>query len=239
MFEIGSSLREARIRQQLDFPEIEAGTKIRQKYLRALEDERFEVLPAHPYIKGFLRAYADFLGLDGGLYVDEYNSRFVVGEEEPPLRARRAPAPRRRASRRFEANVVVLALTAIALVTGLVIAAWKFGGPEQTNVQGLETMGTTRAAAPSTPEVAPLIVTATEGESRIEVRANGPGGPLLHVGTLELGQSKSFTGKRIYLRVGRPRNVTVVVHGQSARLPANWGAFLVTPDGLKRYRSAR
>jgi cytoskeleton protein RodZ len=70
VFEIGSSLREARIRQGIDFPALEQGTKIRAKYLRALEDERFELLPAHTYVKGFLRSYADFLGLDGNLYVD-------------------------------------------------------------------------------------------------------------------------------------------------------------------------
>ena len=46
MFDIGSSLREARVRQDLDFPELEERTKIRPKYLRALEDERFDILPA-------------------------------------------------------------------------------------------------------------------------------------------------------------------------------------------------
>ena len=56
MFEIGNSLREARLRQQLDFPELEQATKIRSRYLRALEDEQFDVLPAETYVKGFLRA---------------------------------------------------------------------------------------------------------------------------------------------------------------------------------------
>ena len=90
MFEIGNSLREARERQGLEFPEIEAGTKIRGKYLRALEEEHFDVLPAQTYVKGFLRSYAEYLGLDGELYVDEYNSRYVVGEEEVPARPRRS-----------------------------------------------------------------------------------------------------------------------------------------------------
>ena len=80
MFEIGNSLREARLRQGLDFSEIEQATKIRGKYLRALEEEQFEVLPAQTYVKGFLRSYSDYLGLDGQLYVDEFNSRYVRGE---------------------------------------------------------------------------------------------------------------------------------------------------------------
>jgi cytoskeleton protein RodZ len=75
VFEIGNSLREARVRQHLDFPEIEQATKIRGKYLRALEDEHFDALPGQTYVKGFLRTYADYLGLEGQLYVDEYNSR--------------------------------------------------------------------------------------------------------------------------------------------------------------------
>ena len=99
MFEIGNSLREARLRRHIEFAEAEHGTKIRGKYLRALEDERFELLPSHTYIKGFLRTYADYLGLDGQLYVDEYNSRFVVGEDEAPVRAPRACPPRARGAR--------------------------------------------------------------------------------------------------------------------------------------------
>src|SRR5438445_6703277 len=91
MFEIGSSLREARLRQTLDFPEIEQSTKIRGKYLRALEDEQFDLLPAQTYVKGFLRSYAEYLGLDGQLYVDEYNSRYVVGDVETPIRPRQSP----------------------------------------------------------------------------------------------------------------------------------------------------
>ena len=83
MFEIGNSLREARTRQGLDFPELEQGTKIRAKYLRALEDENFDQLPSSTYVKGFLRTYANYIGLDGQLYVDEYNVRYASGEEVP------------------------------------------------------------------------------------------------------------------------------------------------------------
>src|SRR6266545_3232486 len=95
MFEIGSSLREARERQEITLPQVEAGTKIRGKYLRALEEERFDQLPAETYVKGFLRTYAEYLGLDGQLYVDEYNSRYVATVEEPPIRARRTVRTRR------------------------------------------------------------------------------------------------------------------------------------------------
>ena len=124
MFEIGNSLREARLRRGMEIVQAEQGTKIRGKYLRALEEERFEQLPAETYIKGFLRTYAEYLGLDGQLYVDEYNSRHVVeGFDDMPQRR-----PRVRQNRGVERKVVVLALAGIAAVTALVIVAWKFGG---------------------------------------------------------------------------------------------------------------
>ena len=90
VFEIGSSLREARTRQGLDFNEMESRTKVRAKYLRALEEEQFDQLPGHTYMKGFLRIYADASGLDGRLYVDEYNSRYITGDDDqaPPDAAR-------------------------------------------------------------------------------------------------------------------------------------------------------
>ena len=112
MFEIGNSLREARLRQGLEFPELEQATKIRGKYLRALEQEEFEQLPGPTYVKGFLRSYAEYLGLDGQLYVDEYNSRFLVGEEEAPFRPRRSSAGRPQ-HRRVESDVVIFALAAL------------------------------------------------------------------------------------------------------------------------------
>ncbi len=92
MFEIGSSLRERRERQQLELSTIEQATRIRAKYLSALEDERFDLLPDPAYAKGFLRTYADYLGLDAQRFVDEYNSRFAPEEEAqavPAVRVRR------------------------------------------------------------------------------------------------------------------------------------------------------
>src|SRR5713226_5090425 len=72
MFEIGSTLREARERQAFELADVERATKIRLRYLAALEEERFERLPGGAYAKGFLRSYAEFLGLEGQLFVDEY-----------------------------------------------------------------------------------------------------------------------------------------------------------------------
>ena len=113
MFELGNSLREARARHGLDLPQVELATKIRAKYLRALEDEVFEILPSETYVKGFLRSYAEFLGLDGQLYVDEYNSRYGTDRfiDDAPRRARVHQ------NRGLERKVVLVALAGIAALT--------------------------------------------------------------------------------------------------------------------------
>ena len=223
MFEIGNSLREARLRRHIDFADAEHGTKIRGKYLRALEDERFELLPSHTYIKGFLRSYADYLGLDGQLYVDEYNSRFVSGEEEAPVRARRVPAARARRTDKRESSIVLIALTAIALVTALVIVAWRFGGPENAPVHGLTTASKTQRPAKPTPQAAGtarLELRATRGDSYLLVRKGSILGEILYQGTLEHGQKQRFDGQVLWVRLESPKNVLVRRNGNRVRLPA-------------------
>jgi hypothetical protein len=223
MFEIGNSLREARLRREIEFAEAEHGTKIRGKYLRALEEERFELLPSHTYVKGFLRSYADYLGLDGQLYVDEYNSRFVSGEEDAPLRAtRRVPAARARRAERRESHVVLLALTAIGIVTALVIVAWRFGGVEEPPVRGLETSTTAQPApqAPRASGTARLELRATRGDSYLIVRSRSSIGNVLYQGTLERGQRQRFDGQVLWVLLESPQNVLVRRNGNRVRLPA-------------------
>jgi cytoskeleton protein RodZ len=76
MPEIGSTLREARMRARIDITEVEQATKIRAKYLRALENEEWSLLPGPTFIKSFLREYADYLGLDSRTLVEEYKLRY-------------------------------------------------------------------------------------------------------------------------------------------------------------------
>ena len=76
MADIGTTLREARIRARIDISEVEARTKIRAKYLRAIENEEWDLLPGPVYVKSFLRTYGDFLGVDTRLLVDEYKRRY-------------------------------------------------------------------------------------------------------------------------------------------------------------------
>jgi cytoskeleton protein RodZ len=76
MPDIGQTLREARMRRRIDMSEVEAATKIRAKYLRALENEEWDLLPGSTFVKTFLRTYAEYLDLDARMLVEEYRQRY-------------------------------------------------------------------------------------------------------------------------------------------------------------------
>jgi cytoskeleton protein RodZ len=220
VFELGNSLREARLRQGLDLAEVEQSTKIRAKYIRALEAEEFDQLPSQTYVKGFLRSYADYLGLEGQLFVDEYNSRFVASEEQQQLRPRRSQAaPRQREHRRIERNVVVLTLVAIGVIAALIIAAWKFGGSAPTSVPNLRqapkkhAVKRKHAAAKPKVGIARVVVRAGRGSSYLAVRAGSSSGRVLYQGTLERGDAVPFAKPRLWLQITTPTNVRIKLNG--------------------------
>jgi cytoskeleton protein RodZ len=230
VFEIGNSLRDARQRKELDFPELEQGTKIRAKYLRALEDEAFETLPGPTYVKGFLRTYADYLGLDGQLYVDEYNVRYGAGEEvlERGAPSGVAPRPRQRSRRRrrkLESNVVWFALVGIAVITALVIAAWRFGGGSHESLPL-----SSPAKVPARP--AGLVVRAAKGDTLLIVRAGSDSGRQLYQGTLVKGTAQRFgTSRGLWVYLGSPENVQMKLNGRVVLVGGGRPRSLIVPAG--------
>jgi cytoskeleton protein RodZ len=103
MPEIGATLREARMRARIDVSEIEAKTKIRAKYLRALENEEWGLLPGPTFVKSFLRTYAQALDLDAKALVEEYRLHHERPSEamlEPIVSTPQSKRPRSRAGAR-------------------------------------------------------------------------------------------------------------------------------------------
>ncbi|HEV3229458.1 MAG TPA: helix-turn-helix domain-containing protein [Solirubrobacteraceae bacterium] len=124
MAEIGAMLREARMRDRIDVSEIEAKTKIRAKYLRALENEEWDLLPGPTYVKSFLRTYAEALGLDGKLLVEEYklgHERLSDVEMQPIMAGGPAPRERGRRPRVGVPRWLLAAAGAVAVVVILLI----------------------------------------------------------------------------------------------------------------------
>ena len=122
---IGEVLKRSRNRLKLDIGKVERETKIRVKYLRALEDEEWGALPGPTYVKGFLRTYASYLGLDADALVDEYRRTIErsPASEQPYLfseslleRRRRPSQPQRRSWGQALAVIGILALAVVAVI---------------------------------------------------------------------------------------------------------------------------
>jgi len=134
---IGEVLKRTRSRQKVDIPTLERETKIRAKYLRALENEEWDVLPAPAYAKAFLRTYARFLGLDADALVDEYRRTVEtsLGAEhaysfpEPVLERRRRPGEEPQSP--WRGRVPLIAALGAAVVVVLVALAVTGGSPEE------------------------------------------------------------------------------------------------------------
>jgi cytoskeleton protein RodZ len=126
MAEIGATLREARMRARIDVSEIEAETKIRAKYLRALENEEWDLLPGPTFVRSFLRTYAQALGLDAKAIVDEYRLHYEKPSElehQPVMSPPRRTPSRPRASSARPSRGYVIAIGAFGLLIVVLIAA--------------------------------------------------------------------------------------------------------------------
>jgi cytoskeletal protein RodZ len=231
VFEIGNSLHEARTRRKIELVQAEQATKIRGKYLKALEDEEFDLLPSETYVKGFLRAYADYLGLDGQLYVDEYNSRFVAGDDWQPRRSRAAEEGRRR-ERRVQAVVVLVTLAVVAILTTIVISAWQTSGGSGGTKTPTHATRTKAAVHGRTTAGGYLEITAVRGASKVIVNRATAKGRTLFEGTLDRGETRAFTGATFWLNVGAPENLDIRVAGRRVHVAGYrpW-VLTVTPSG--------
>jgi len=146
MADIGTTLREARIRARIDISEVEARTKIRAKYLRAIENEEWDLLPGPVYVKSFLRTYGDFLGVDSRLLVDEYKRRYErpADQDLRPISARGRERDRKRRRPRLGP------VAAVVLVLAAVVAALFIVGSLSPNSSSSTTTPGTTAASKST-----------------------------------------------------------------------------------------
>lgn len=220
MFEIGNTLREARLRRALDITDCESATKIRGKYLRALEEEQFEVLPGPTYVKGFLRTYAEYLELDGRLVLDEYESRF--SRPEHPYHPDGDPGKRRAKRRRNREGRVLLVASTLVLLAS--VGLWVGFADD-------------RSAGLPPPEARPLTAvfsTAGTKATYVEVRQDGPEGEELFTpGDLDPGNAKTVQATApIWVHVGDGSGLRLVIDGRTVKTPSGRSEFRVLTGGV-------
>jgi helix-turn-helix protein len=223
---IGDTLREARMRQKIDITEIEAKTKIRAKYLRAMENEEFDLLPGSTFAKSFLRTYADALGLDAHRLVEEYRAQYEPRDEGdlPPLAGQAGRRPRdRRYDRRPppRRGAAIAALAAVAVVVLIVIGVVTGGGG------GKQSATTTGSAATTTPKKHHRRHRSHRAvPTRVSLRIT-PSVPTYicvdrGLGTTPIYQgisstTQSFRGRHLRVNLGKT-SVTVVANGRRVAL---------------------
>lgn len=251
MPEIGATLREARMRAHIDLSEIEAKTKIRARYLRALENEEWDVLPGPTFTKSFLRTYAEALDLDAKTLIEEYrlqNEQPGEAELQPivstprrtrPGRSESAGGDLRGPSRGYAIAIGAIAIVILLLIVGLL--THKSGkGPNTRKQQNVATghhhhsqrhRAGTKAAnsghhptrTASRPGEATIVLQATE---TVWICLIGEGERKLIPGIeLHAGESSGpYHAKRFQMTLGN-NDLTMTVNGRELPIPASTEAI--------------
>jgi hypothetical protein len=234
------------MRAKIDVSEVEAATKIRAKYLRALENEEWGLLPGPTFVRSFLRTYADYLGLNSKLLVEEYRLR-----HEPPSELDLAPiSPNLGRERRVSrispprpSRGWVIGLSVVAIIALLIVIGSVGGGKSE---QGqVATQSTQRRAKPSRPAPAPRPTVA-----RLKLIAIDPvyvclvdssGRRLIDGQTLDPSSpTPTFKAKRFSVLFGHGPQ-TMRVNGKSVQIRTSSSpiGFEITPTSRRELSQAR
>ena len=232
MPEIGETLRDARMRAHIDVSEIEAQTKIRAKYLRALENEEWSLLPGPTFVKSFLRTYAKALGVDGKALVEEYRLNHEPhgdGTPEPivssPGHKQGAGRPPGGPSRGYLIVLGVVLLVIVLLVVGLLSGG---GGSSKSPTAG--TTGQIRGSTSSALASRHAAAASRSGAVALSLRATGTvyvcligdnGRKLIAGADLKPGSSTAtYHARRFQLALGNS-SVVMFVDGVARTVPAS------------------
>lgn len=237
MFEIGSTLREARVRRNLTLQQVEEDTKIRVKYVQAMENEDFDIMPGPTYVKGFLRTYSEFLGLDPDVIVGEYRTReprtVARVHEEPFGGVSTLGKPRGHRGR----NTIVIVAVVCLVVLAVIWALGRNAPPQEQLPSEPDDIGLTSSSPTPSPTPIPSVtpapvrdivkITAKTGDCWIEVRRDGPEGVKLYSGTVTDGQRKKFRGRHLWISLGNPVAVQLIAGGERVKLESDVGPWPV------------
>jgi cytoskeleton protein RodZ len=254
MPDIGSTLREARMRARIDISEIETETKIRAKYLRALENEEWDLLPGPTYVKSFLRTYADALGLDGKLLIEEYKLRHerLSDVELQPI-APLGQRDRRRAPRAAFSRGWLIAVVVVGLLTALYFVGSRGGDDDggggantgastptrsQTSSSsdsgGAAATPTKKKKAKPKPKRARLTIVAT-GQVYVCLKAAGERTPINGIVLTGGARQGPYRSSRFRVQLGTSE-ARLVVNGKSHSVPSapNGIGYEITPTKIHR-----
>ena len=222
------------MRARIDVSEIEAQTKIRAKYLRALENEEWGLLPGPTFVKSFLRTYAQALGLDGKALVEEYRL-----EHERPSDANLEPiisSPQRTGrrsqpsgpSRVYDVSVAAIVIVIIALIVLIVTSGSGSSSkstatttvPATTKKAGSSSSKTGSSAGGTQTSAQRIVALSLTPTGTVFVCLIGDNGKVLIPGrNLEVGESTpTYHAHRFLVTLGNS-SVTMYVDGKRRAVP--------------------
>lgn len=225
---VGTILRTARSRRKIELSEVEAATRIRLRYLNAIENEEWDILPGGVYTRGFIRTYASFLGLDGERLVEEYRQsveRWHRGTAEGARQGGAAEAGRA-SERRLGAPLAALVILAVVAVAVLAVVAIPDGGGDGGSGSSAPAPASSKPGREKEEEARP--VTVKQGVS-VQLTAsaevwvcvlNGRGDPLVDGQILQAGAEEGpFRSGSFTVSFGNGE-VEMRIDGREAEIPA-------------------
>jgi cytoskeletal protein RodZ len=120
MSELGQQLRKARLEQKISLEDLQETTKIRKRYLEAIEDGNYKILPGNFYVRAFIKNYAEAVGLDPNEVLRLYQNVIPTAEPEliePTIRSKRMTRNTERIGK-WASNLMVLSF--VVLILGII-----------------------------------------------------------------------------------------------------------------------
>ena len=228
---LGEEFRSAREARSLSLSDVAERLHIRSVYLAAIEDEDWHVIGAPVYVRGFMRTYARFLGLDPEAAVARFSATVPAGT--PAAAAPRAAAANagekrsgERSSPSLAAVLSIVVAVLVVLFVGYEFYQYKTGAPAGAPVaEGSAPQAADASAEPADslaaiPPVAPSPAAAVKRGLTVRVTETSwlrvtVDGTVVLEGTLPAGTAKSFKGKVADLRVGNAGGVKIAVNGKT------------------------
>jgi cytoskeleton protein RodZ len=250
---IGRTLRKARTDRGVDLSEVERATKIRAKFLEAMEEDRWEQLPAPAYARGFLDIYARYLGLDREALLEQYSDTVEAerkGHEPIPesvikpgsLRQHRSIG-RTRSIKWGPVGKVAAGVLAIAIV-GLVIVGL-VGGSDNGGAQKKPHRGKSQAVKTPVPPTSTTTTSTTPaGQVSVELRATADvwvclvddsGNQVVDGETLTANESRGPFSSGAFEATFGNGSIEMTLNGEPQTVPASASPLIyrITPNGAR------
>jgi len=205
---IGDELKNAREEKGLSIDDVMSATRISKKYIHALEDENFLLIPSQVFTKGFLKTYSDYIGLDTkrltAELVNYYKSKESAKKREaPPVSTRSFKFPK----------LAVSSVYTVVLVLLLIFIIYEYR--PQTQKQQITEIEkpAEKIETPVKPVNKNLVQIKVEAVERawVLVLVNGK---QIYSGTLEPGAVQSFSGSAVTVKTGNGGGIKIYRDGK-------------------------